>query len=546
MIGEGKGAYGLEPRIKAENFMRGAFFITAGGLISRMLGVLFRPVGQAFLGDQGLGLVNAPNYAYQIMLAIAATGLNVAISRLVSERLAVEDYLGARHVFRVATKTLLISGAVFSLLFGLSAHWLAASQKVPEAWIGFVVLSPAIFLVTLECAFRGLYQGMQQMMPSAVSQVVEQVGRVGVGLVLVAVFSRVALNYGAAGLNGGNTAGVLLGAFYGGWIYFRDRPTVGWTTTAPGVESLENASTWSLLTRIFSIAMPLSLVGAVMPVMGFIDSSIVTDKLEALGLTHAMALEAQSYLANAGQLRDLPPILTTALYVSLVPAVTEALARGRTDQARYRAAIAFRLTFLIGIPATVGLLVGAKDAYEVMYKGTGYTVMAALAWSTLSLMVQQTSSGVLQGMGLIWISVRNILLGVLVKTVLTFWWAGLPGVEARGAAYATVVGFGLTALLNLWSLHRTLGLGIQLKQDIGLPTLASLAMGLGIWLVSPVSHHFIHWDRLAGLTTILTGALIYLVVIFVVGGVREADLHLIPGVTMGMIAGLRRRRLLRD
>jgi len=535
----------LEPRGKAENFMRGAFFITAGGLLSRLLGVLFRPVGQAFLGDEGLGLVNAPNYAYQIMLAIAATGLNVAISRLVSERLAVEDYRGARHVFRVATKTLLISGAVFSLVFGLSAHWLAASQRVPEAWVGFVVLSPAIFLVTLECAFRGLYQGMQQMLPSAVSQVVEQIGRVGIGLVLVAVFSRVALNYGAAGLNAGNTVGVLLGALYGGWIYFRDRPTVGWTTTAPGVDSLENASTWSLLSRIFSIAIPLSLVGAVMPVMGFIDSSIVTDKLQGLGLSHAMALEAQSYLANAGQLRDLPPILTTALYVSLVPAVTEALATGRTEQARYRAAIAFRLTFLVGIPATIGLLVGAKDAYEVMYKGAGFTVMAALAWSTLFLMVQQTSSGVLQGMGLIWVSVRNILLGVALKTVLTFWWSGLAGLQARGAAYATVLGFGVTALLNLWSIHRTLGLGIQLKQDVGLPALASLLMGLGIWLISPLSHRFIHWDRLAGLTTVLVGAFIYLVAIFVIGGIKEADLHLIPGVTPRMIQALQRYRLLR-
>lgn len=542
--------------------MRGALLITLGALISRILGAVYRPVAQFFLGDDGLALVTPPASAYQVILAVSAVGINVAISRLVSQRLALGDYRGARHVFRVATTMLLTSGLVFSVLFGLGARQIAEWYEFPNAWAGFLVLSPAIFLVTLECAFRGLYQGMQRMRPSAISQVVEQAGRVAIGLVMVALVTPIALNFGAAAFNAGNTVGVLLGALYGGYIYFRERPTATWTANAPGVESLEHESLRSLLGKILSIAAPLSLIGAVLPLMQLIDSKVVAQQLTALGLlaaenhglSSAKVLEearnsaqlAVAYLANAGTLRDLPSILTTALYVSLVPAVTESVATGRLDQARYRASTAFRITFLVGIPATVGLLVGARDAYAVLFSGGGYTVMAPLAWSTIFLMLQQTSSGTLQGMGLIWVSVRNLLLGVAVKTVLTYWWTSLPALQASGAAYATGVAFALTAGLNLWMLRRKLGLTLQLKDDIGRPLLAAAAMGLVLWLSSPVVHALIPVYRLASLIVIGLGGLVYLVTIFAVGGVTEADLHMIPGVRPGMIQRLRRYRLLRD
>jgi len=526
--------------------MRGAIIITFAAFLSRMLGAVYRPVAQIFLGDEGLALVSPPATVYQLILAISAVGLNVAISRLVSERLAVQDYKGARHIFRVSTQILLVSGLLFGLLFALSSGWLAAAQGYPEAWIGFLVLSPAIVLVTLSCAFRGLYQGMQQMRPSAVSQVVEQIGRVGVGILLIIFLSPRGLNLGAAGFNAGNTVGVLLGALYGGWIYFRGRPTADWTMTAPGVTSIASESTWMLIRKIFYIAVPLSLLGAVLPLMGVVDSALVTNRLVESGLPERLARASFAYLGNAGQLRDLPSILTAALYVSLVPAITECMATGREDQARYRASTAFRITFLFGIPATLGLLVGAREAYQVMFIGPGYMVMGPMAWSTIFLMVQQTSSGVLQGMGRIWISVRNILIGVGVKTWLTYWWTGIPSLMVNGAAYATAVGFAITVVLNMWTLRRELGLTLDLKDDIGRPLLAAGFMGLAIWGATGPIHQLVLGQRLPGLLTILLGGLVYVVAILLVGGVREADLHLIPGFRAAWIGSLRERKLLRD
>jgi len=278
---------------KAEGFMRGALFITIGSLISRVLGVFYRPVAQIPLGDEGLALVTPPNAPYMLILAISSAGLNVAISRLVSQRLAIGDLRGARRVVHVAFTLLAISGILFSLLFALGARWMATAQGFPEATPGFLALSPAILLVTLEVAFRGLYQGMQRMRPSAVSMVVEQAGRVIIGLAGVFLLTPFALNLGAAAFNAGNTIGVLLGALYALYIYLRERPMADWSTVAPGVESWESESVLALGRRIFAIALPLSFLGTVLPLVQMADVSIITNRLISIGVEPTAAKMAR-------------------------------------------------------------------------------------------------------------------------------------------------------------------------------------------------------------------------------------------------------------
>ncbi|HLN64904.1 MAG TPA: polysaccharide biosynthesis protein [Symbiobacteriaceae bacterium] len=525
--------------------MRGAILITLAQLVTKVLGAIHRPVAQHFIGDAGLALATPPSNAYYTILAVSSVGLNVAISRLVSDRLALEDYRGARKVFQVAARMLVISGIIFSVLFALGAHWMAAYQEVPDSWLGFLVLSPALFFVALLCVFRGLYQGMQQMQESALSQVVEQVARVSLSLAIIAVVSH-NVRWGAAAFNAGNPIGIFLAVCYFVWIYFRQRPTANWTTVAPGVESYENESVSSLMGKILAIAAPLAFMGAVLPVMGMVDTKFVVQQLTAQGVSQNLAEQAQAWLANAGTLRDLPTILTTAFYISLVPSIAEAFATDRLDQARYRTATAFRMTLLIGIPATVGLLVGARDVYGVLYKGTGYTVLAPLALSTIFMMLQQTASGALQGMGRIWLSVRNMLIGVVVKIGLTWWLAGIPSLQERGAALATVACFVVAASLQLWALREHMGFTLNLRQEALRPLTASALMGVAIWATSSLLHRVLPSPRIAGVLVIGLGGLVYLVALMAMGGLTMADLKVIPGMPAGLADWLQRKRLLRD
>lgn len=544
---KGKGDLHLQQeKSQAQNFMHGALLITVAQLVTKVLGAIHRPLAQSMIGDAGLALATPPSSAYYIILAVSSVGLNVAISRLVSERLALEDYRGARRVYQIAVNMLVISGIVFSILFGVMARPMAAYFHMPEAWMGFAVLAPALFFVALLCVFRGLYQGMQQMKASAMSQVVEQVGRVTLSLAVIALVSRFGVNYGAAAFNAGNTIGIFLAVLYFLWVFLKEKPTAHWDSVAPGVQSWEHESVGSLLGKILAIAAPLAVMGAVLPIMTLADSKIVTARLLGLGVAETLAKEPQAWLANATTLRDLPAVLTTALYISLVPAIAESYATGSLEQARYRISTAFRITFLVGLPATLGLLFGAKDIYGILYTGPGWVVMGPLALSTLFVMMQQTASGALQGMGKIWLSVINMLIGVAVKILLSYWWVSIPGLKERGAAYATVAGFAIAAALQLIALWRHLRFSVDWKGQAVKPLLASAAMGAVIWVASPVVHRVIHAQRIAGAGVVAVGGLVYVVAILAVGGVTTSDIGLIPGFPKRAAKLLQRFRLLRD
>ncbi|HWI62647.1 MAG TPA: polysaccharide biosynthesis C-terminal domain-containing protein, partial [Symbiobacteriaceae bacterium] len=235
-----------------------------------------------------------------------------------------------------------------------------------------------------------------------------------------------------------------------------------------------------------------------------------------------------------------------ALYISLVPAIAESFTTRQIEQARYRTQTAFRLTFMIGLPATAALLVVGRDVYSILFKGAGWPVMSPLALSTLFMMVQQTSSGALQGMGKIWVSVRNMLIGVGVKIALTYWWTGIPALAERGAAYATDVGFLVAAGLQLWALWKYMGFKLNVRADVVKPFIASAIMAVLVWLTSLGLHQFLGYGRLAGVLVVIVGAAVYAVAILAVGGVTIADIGLIPGFPQRGVDVLRRYRLLRD
>jgi O-antigen/teichoic acid export membrane protein len=221
------------------------------------------------------------------------------------------------------------------------------------------------------------------------------------------------------------------------------------------------------------------------------------------------------------------------------------MATRQIDQAKRRVEASFRITFLVGFPAMVGLVFGARAAYGVFFTGDGYAVLAPLAWSTLFLMVQQISSGVLQGMGLIWVSVLNLLVGAVLKAVLTYWWLGIPALGVNGAAYAWAVSFAVIVVLNLLVLWKRLGIRIRVRRDLLPPLLASMMMGGALWLVESPIMNRIHSHRLSGLIVIAIGGAVYGLFALAFGCVRETDLRMFPGMRPAWVDWLKRHHLVR-
>jgi stage V sporulation protein B len=536
---------------KQESFMRGALMLSLAALVSRLLGAFYKPIiARIFApfdganGAAGIGLTQVPLSAYQIILSFTSVGLNVGISRLVAERMALGDARGAKRVFRLSLTLMAGLGLAASLVMWFGAPWIARaiSSEAVATIPGFRATAPALFITSVMAAYRGLFQGFQQMTPNAYSQIIEQVIRVGSGMVLTFFFVQKSVAYGAAGFNFGDVIGAAAGLLY--LLALASRTGEGlWHVAGDEAATLEPPSyqapvesPWEVLKRIFAVSGPIAFSGAVVPLMMMADTFFVFRSVPNPDAQYGL-------LTNAFMIVYLPAVFTTAIYTSILPAITQAMTRGETDQARRKATQAYRMTMLLAIPAQTGLYVLAPAIYALLFRDTaGAVVLAAISWATVPIMLQQTTSGVLQGAGRIVLPVRNFLIGGVIKVALSAYWT--PRIGISGAAYATAAGFFVAAVLNVVYVEQILGRTLKTRGMLLKPLVAALAMAGVIWLArSPLSR--LGRPGVATLALIGIGGAVYGVVLLLVGGVKRQELEFIPKVGRPLAALLERTRLLR-
>lgn len=535
---------------KPESFVKGALILSLATLVSRILGAVYKPIVNALFlpydgmaGERGMGLTQIPYQVYAVVLSFTAVGLNVGISKLVAERLAARDPQGARRVFQYSLFTMAGLGLLGALAFWFGAPVMAAAMgpNAMQAVPGFQATAPALFFVSVMAAYRGLFQGFQHMTPNAVSQLIEQLVRIGVGIYLVALLAPRDVALGAAGFNFGDVVGAVCALAYLAWLARRSWTRLWGGRPQEAAANPEEQSPWQLMRRVIVVSLPIAVLGAIVPLMGAADSFIVLNQLGALGVSEAAAQAAYGQLTNALVIIMLPGVFTLGLYTSLVPALSESMATGNVGQARSRAQTAYRFTALLAFPAQVGLVVLADPAYRLLFRaGAGGPVLAAMSWGILFMMLQQTSSGVLQGIGRIGATVRNQVIGIVAKVVLTYWLVGRIG--AVGAAYATAVAFVIAGALNLWDVERRVGKTIDWPTMFVKPGIASLAMGAVVWgaqaLMSPVS-------RITTILLIGLGGVVYAAVLLLMGGIAAGDIERLPKVGAPLAKVLRKVGLLR-
>ncbi len=551
---------GMNTIRKPESFIRGALMLSLATLVARLLGAFYKPiVARIFApfdghnGAAGIGLTQVPLTPYMVVLSFTAVGLNVGISRLVAERMALGDVKGARRVFRVSLTFAAILGLVAAVALWFGAPWVAAliSKDVSGTIPGFRATAPALFVVSIMAAYRGLFQGFQHMTPNAYSQMIEQVVRVVVGILLtyVLLHRTGSLPLGAAGFNLGDLIGGVAGLVYL-LLLVRNAGAGLWAQGSEAATSEGRAAagrpepTSSLVRRIFAVAGPITIVGAVVPLMMLADMFYVFRNLAAVGMRGDDVQAQFGLLTNAFMIVNLPAVFTAAIYTSILPSITEAMTLGRVEVARARAGQAYRMTAALAIPSQMGLYVLASGLYAIIYGDTaGGSVMGAMSWSTIAIMVQQTTSGILQGMGRIGLPVRNFVFGAMVKALLTAYWTRLWGIN--GAAYATAVGFSLAALLNLYWVERLLGRTVDFLRMLIKPAAAALIMEVAILALRwPLSAVFPHPNWLT-LALIGVGAVVYGVALLLLGGIDRAELEHVPRIGRPLAALLARARLLR-
>jgi stage V sporulation protein B len=526
---------------KNQSFLKGAFILALAGFVVKLLGAVYRIPLALLIKDEGIGLYQMAYPIYVTLLAVSTAGLPTAISKMVSEKRALGQPREGYRIFRVSLIILFTIGLAFSLLLIAVSRYIADNILAnPKAYYPLVSIAPAIFVVSVMSAYRGFFQGMQNMTPSALSQIAEQVGRVVSVFILVVLLLPKGIEFAAAGAAFSAVFGGISGFLIILIIYFKQRRGILKEIQADTWHSSESFS--SIAYRLFMFAVPITLGGLIIPVMNLADAAIVNRRLQAAGFTMERATQLYGQLTGmAGPLINLPPIVTIALSASLVPAISEAMALNNRRVVSSRATTGIRITLMFGFPAAVGLYLLATPISTMLYKNPEAGVpLSVLAFGVVFLTLNQTTSGILQGIGKTVLPVKNLLLGALVKVFLNYTLTGIPEINIRGAAIGSVAGYMVSSLLNLWAVHRYIGIRSDIGSVLIKPLAASLVMGFGVVFTYTKMVALDMGGSVSTLWAVTIGALLYAAVLLIAGGITERDLEILP-VIGPKLAGLLKR-----
>jgi stage V sporulation protein B len=503
--------------------LHGTVVLTAAGILVKLMGAAYRIPLSRLLGEEGIGLYQMAYPIYLVFLSVSTAGLPIAISKLVAEGVAKGDYYGVKRLFRLSLISLGAFGLLGSMLMGCGASWFSRHMAAdPRSMLAMLALAPAVTLMAVVSAFRGYFQGWQEMRPSGLSQLWEQAVRVVVLLTLAVLLLPRGIEWAAAGAAFGATAGAGAGVFYLSFHYIRVQKRLRELERKKHIQSTNSLSGF-WLKRLLQTALPIALGSVLMPLMQAVDSIIVPGKLQAGGYTVSQATAALGQLGNAWAVLYLPLIVTSALSTGLVPAIADALARGDRSELAARIEEGYRVASWVLPGAATGLLVMGEEIYRLIYGGYSTSILVTLAPGVFLLGWQQVSAAILQGAGQPFLPLRHFVVGCFVKSTLTLLLVGRPNLGIHGAAIATVTGSMAATVLNMLYVCR-LNLRKSWLRSIWTPLIASIIMGsLGRFLRIVC---LCSWSSpLLIAVMLLIQGIVYIVAIWLMGGISSTDLE---------------------
>ncbi|MBP2625840.1 MAG: polysaccharide biosynthesis protein [Firmicutes bacterium] len=526
----------------SNSFLKGTLILTVGGIVVKVIGFLNWIILSRVLGGEGIGLYQMAFPIYLLALSVSSAGIPIAISIITAEKLALNDFRGANRVFHISLTVLTLTGLFFSLLLYFGAELLIKYQFIHDAraYYALLALAPAVFFVTILSSFRGYLQGCQIMTPTAISQIVEQLVRVITMLIFASWLLPKGLEYAAGGASLGAAPGAVAGLLV--LIYYY------WKLNKNFKDKIEKQnqtnpqeSGISIIKRIAKLALPVSLSSLMLPIVANLDLFIVPARLEVAGYTVEQATELFGYLTGmAVPLLNLSTILTAALCISLVPAISESFALNDKNRIYQQTASAMRISNLVTIPGFVALWLLAEPISQLVYNAPEAShSISIISVGIFLLGIHQVTTGVLQGMGHTSIPVINMGIAVVFKVAMNWGLTAMPTLGIKGASWATVADFGIGAILNMYFVNRYVGFVMDIKSLVK-TIMAATAMGGVIYITYDVMMIETASSALATVMGIFFGGIVYGAVLLLLGGIGEEDIKQMPLIGVRMAIILRR------
>lgn len=535
---------------QTRTFIKGAAILGAAGIICKIIGAVYRIPLTNLIGAEAMGIYSKAYMIYSLLLVLTTSGIPAAVSKLVAEYAAAADYRNAKRTLQLTRSMLLAVGGICALIMLLLSDIIARSLGISDGGMVIICIAPSL-LLTAVSAYRGYFQGLQNMAPTAVSQIIGQLSKLAVGFSLAAILLPRGPVYAASGalLGVSLSEGLSL-------LYLALKYRAGKKNALPAkTGSLTGKSNKELLRSLLVLAVPLTVGGAIMPLINTLDAYLATWCLKLSGYSETQINSMYGVLSGmVVSLANMPTALTLALSASLVPAISRARAQKNGREISRTASLGLKLALIIGLPACIGLIMLARPILELLYTTSpadqsaleitvqtlhspyhfvfmqmdlAESLMLVMCPAMLLLTSVQAMTGALQGAGKIYIPIKNLLIGAGVKLVFSAVLISIPAINILGAPLGTLACYLTAFILDYIQLRKRLHAGV----DAGFllkPLFAAAVMALIIYVIKLLTGiNILH--PLFTIAAVCAGAVVYLGILLLIRPFSVKELALIRG-----------------
>lgn len=515
--------------IKGNSLAKQAAILGMAGIIVRLIGFLYRIPLTYMIGDVGNGFYNIAFYIYTFFLIMSSAGLPTAISKIVSERVAVKRYYEAHNIFKVSMKIAIITGAFYMLILFFGAKYIANYLNAPDSKYAIQSLAPTVLIVSIMAVYRGYFQGLKTTRPTAISQLIEQIFNAIFSVLCAYFLVQISLPLGVAGGTMGTGIGAMFGLFILMYIY-KVKKTKIYAVIKKYPKKSKSEKYLGLL--VIKTAIPIIIGTAIFSITNLIDMKMVMARLEA-----SNAFTNQEIVGLYGQLTgkyvaltNLPVAIATSLAVVSVPNISESFALKDFDTINYKVNFISKIAMLLCIPAGVGIYVLGDPILMFLFPSypDGGILLKIGAISIIFLSLSQIFTGMLQGIGLLYVPALSALIGGLFKIPLNYYLIAMPDINVAGAVISTTICYIITSSINFGFLKSKTKVKFDIINNFIKPIISATVMGFVTYFTYEILYIATGINYISLFVSIGLGALVYGIMLILVKGITKEESKAIP------------------
>jgi len=515
---------------KKSSYLKGATILAAAGILSRLLGLFFKIPLYQLVGSYGNGIYGNVTNIYNLLLMVSTVGFPLAISKMVSENIAKKEYATAHRAFKLSMMALVILGGASTLFLFFGAEWIVKTAHwTSESYPAIVAIALSPFFISICSAYRGFFQGFQIMTPTAISQIVEQIIRVFLGVILCwFLVSNFGIGLGVGGAVFGATAGGIVATAFLSYLY-HSFATKNKRLLRTRTRRRQRSNRW-LFKRLVIISIPVTLTSALVSLFSTIDSFIYVSRLGVAGFNEVTATMMFGDFTNAEQLINIPLILSGTLAVAMIPTISESFVRRDRKEVNQKIMLSIRIILLLAFPCCIGLSVLSYGIFDLLFPGAPYggAILSTFSYATIFMMLSNTFQSILQSIDRFRIPLINLGVAIIIRFITGWIFLSIPAFNIQGIVISSMITFGYLTVVNFLSVKRFTGVKIDFFHMLIKPLFAAVIMGF-ITHLAYTGVAMILGRFMGILVALIVGALVYSVIMILINGITEEEIRYLPG-----------------